>query len=53
LYFKLKNVVDHKYNLKLKNFLENADLSKFAKYVPDIKQITLDFATAKELIELL
>ncbi|MFQ3675936.1 MAG: hypothetical protein SNJ64_05280 [Endomicrobiia bacterium] len=53
LYYKLKNIVDRKYNLKLKTFLDNADLSKFAKYVPDVKQINSDFDVAKELIEIL
>jgi len=53
LYYKLKNIVDKKYNLKLKTFLDNADLSKFAKYIPDIKQINIDFDIAKELVEML
>jgi len=50
LYNLLKKKVDKKYNLKLKSFLENADLAKFAKYTPQKEQIVKDFETAKELI---
>lgn len=50
LFHSLKNKVDKKYNLELKSFLENADLAKFAKYVPDEKQIRTDFDTAKRLV---
>jgi hypothetical protein len=50
LYNLLKKKVDKKYNLKLRSFLENADLAKFAKYTPQKEQIVKDFETAKELI---
>lgn len=50
LFILLKKKVDKKYNLKLKAFLENTDLAKFAKYIPDIQQIKSDFETAKELV---
>ncbi len=51
LFYKLKSIVDKKYNLKLKTFLDNSDLAKFAKYVPEKKQLEVDFNLAKELIE--
>lgn len=50
LFVALKSKVDKNYNIKLKTFLESADLAKFAKYVPDKQQILKDFETAKELI---
>ncbi len=50
LFIALKNKVDKKYNLKLKSFLDNADLAKFAKYIPDRTEINRDFEIAKELI---
>jgi hypothetical protein len=50
LYNLLKKKVDKKYNLKLRSFLENADLAKFAKYTPQKEQIVKDFETARELI---
>ncbi len=50
LFHTLKKFVDKKYNLKLKSFLDNADLAKFAKYIPEVAQIKQDFDTAKELI---
>lgn len=51
LFGALKKKVEKKYNLELKAFLENADLAKFAKYVPEKKQILEDFETAKRLIK--
>lgn len=50
LFVALKNKVDKKYNLKLKSFLDKADLAKFAKYVPDRSEINQDFEIAKELV---
>ncbi|MCX7959937.1 MAG: hypothetical protein N3B13_12920, partial [Deltaproteobacteria bacterium] len=51
LFSSLKKKIDKKYNLKLKSFLDNADLAKFAKYTPEKQQVVKDFETAKELIE--
>ncbi|MCS7228251.1 MAG: hypothetical protein NZ839_04735 [Endomicrobia bacterium] len=50
LFITLKKIVDKKYNIKLKSFLENADLAKFAKYRPEKTQMEQDFEVAKELI---
>lgn len=50
LFVALKKVVDKKYNIELKSFLDNADLVKFAKYIPEEKQIVNDFNTAKKFI---
>ncbi|MCX7940911.1 MAG: hypothetical protein N2555_03975 [Endomicrobia bacterium] len=52
LYNALKKKVEKKYNLELKSFLENGDLAKFAKYIPDQQQIKSDFETAKKLVML-
>lgn len=48
----LKKKTDKKYNLTLKSFLDNADLAKFAKYIPERQQIEIDFETAKKLCSL-
>lgn len=50
LFLALKKKVDKSYNIKLKSFLENSDLAKFAKYVPQKEQILKDFETSKEFI---
>ncbi len=50
LFIALKKKVDKRYNIELKSFLNNADLAKFAKYVPEEKQIIQDFENAKKFI---
>ncbi|MCX7910254.1 MAG: hypothetical protein N2505_01545 [Endomicrobia bacterium] len=51
LFLALKKKVSKNYNIKLKSFLDNADLAKFAKYVPEKSEIIKDFEISKELIE--
>ncbi|MCS7231259.1 MAG: hypothetical protein RMJ67_03890 [Elusimicrobiota bacterium] len=51
LFLALKKKVFKNYNIKLKSFLDNADLAKFAKYVPEKSEIIKDFEISKELIE--
>ncbi|MDI6641017.1 MAG: hypothetical protein QME68_01730 [Elusimicrobiota bacterium] len=51
LYADLKKILDVKYNIKIKEFLEVCDLVKFAKYIPKIQEIQQDFNRAKELIK--
>ncbi|MFN3550239.1 MAG: BatD family protein [Endomicrobiia bacterium] len=50
LFSALKKKVEKKYNLELKSFLDNADLAKFAKYIPEKEQILKDFELAKKFI---
>ncbi len=50
LFFVLKKKVDKKYNLELKSFLDDADLAKFAKYIPEKGKILKDFEFAKKFI---
>ncbi|MEN3013867.1 MAG: hypothetical protein ABDH23_04535 [Endomicrobiia bacterium] len=50
LFLVLKKKAEKNYNVKLKSFLENADLAKFAKHVPEKEQILKDFEMSKELI---
>ncbi len=50
LFSALKKRVDKKYNIELKSFLDKADLVKFAKHIPEEKQIFKDFEDAKKFI---
>ncbi len=50
LFSALKKRVDKKYNIELKSFLDKADLVKFAKHIPEEKQIFKDFEDAKRFI---
>ncbi|MFC1512420.1 hypothetical protein ACFL4S_00045 [bacterium] len=43
--------VDKKLITKIKEFLEDSDLVKFAKYIPDNKSIQKDFDTAYEIVD--
>ncbi|MFH1540878.1 MAG: BatD family protein [Elusimicrobiota bacterium] len=45
--------VDRKFLLILHKFFECADFVKFAKYVPEEKEIILNFETAKEIVEMI
>lgn len=42
---------DKKFLIELRGFFENADLVKFAKYIPEEKEIISDFETAKNIVE--
>lgn len=43
--------IDNKHCRQIRDFLEECDLVKFAKYKPDEKTINKDFLTAKEIID--
>ncbi|OGS45097.1 MAG: hypothetical protein A2539_05870 [Elusimicrobia bacterium RIFOXYD2_FULL_34_15] len=52
LYWEMKNAkIDKKVVSQVKEFLEDCDLVKFAKYVPSSEIIEKDFDTAKNIIE--
>ncbi|MDD5688080.1 MAG: hypothetical protein PHE88_09650 [Elusimicrobia bacterium] len=43
---------DKRFLIKLREFLECADLVKFAKYIPEEKDIYLNFESAKDIVEI-
>lgn len=50
LYRSMKGLVDKKYNLSVKEFLENCDMVKFAEYLPAEDEIKKDVEKMKGLI---
>lgn len=50
LFQSLKGLVDKKYNLQTKEFLQSCDIVKFAKYIPTSNEIERDIQSLKELI---
>ena len=54
LYRELRQIkeIEKKHVTRIKEFLEECDLVKFAKYIPEIEQINKDTDTAKEIIDI-
>ena len=53
VYYSLREVeIDKKVIVEIREFLEDCDLVKFAKYIPDVKEIAKNYETAVKLVEI-